>query len=159
MDTGNYVQILIDSLIRKEVLLKKVVDYNEEQQRIITASEFDEAAFQSNLDAKGETVDEILKLDDGFQTVFDRVKEAMQSDKSRYAASIATLQQLIKSVTDLGVRIQAQELRNKELVEKRFTQLRRELSTARTTTSKANEYYKSMNRLNDYESHFLDQKK
>jgi Na+/phosphate symporter len=159
MDTGNYVQILIDSLIRKEVLLKKVVDYNEEQEQIASASEFDEAAFQSNLDAKGEAVDEILKLDDGFQAVFDRVKEVIQNDKSQYAGAIATLQQLIKSVTDLGVRIQAQELRNKTLVEKRFAQLRKELSTARTTTSKANEYYKNMNRLNDYDAHFLDQKK
>jgi hypothetical protein len=159
MDTGNYVQILIDSLIRKEVLLKKVVDYNEEQEQIATASEFDEAAFQSNLDAKGAAVDEILKLDDGFQAVFDRVKEVIQNDKSQYAGAIATLQQLIKSVTDLGVRIQAQELRNKTLVEKRFAQLRKELSTARTTTSKANEYYKNMNRLNSYDAHFLDQKK
>ena len=49
MDTENYLQIMIDSLVQKEELLKQIVDYNEKQQAIITAAEFDDQAFEQNL--------------------------------------------------------------------------------------------------------------
>lgn len=159
MGTANYVQIMIDSLTKKEQLLKQIVDYNEEQKMIITATTFDEEAFQKNIDKKGELVEAILKLDEGFNSVFARVKEAIQERRNELSSEIAVMQQLVKRVTDLGVRIQAQELRNKELVEKCFSEMRRNLSNAKMTTSKANAYYKNANHIHDYDAHFLDQKK
>lgn len=159
MDTGNYLNIMLDSLIKKEDLLKQIVNYNEQQQQIVTAAEFDEEAFEHNISEKGELVEEILRLDEGFNSVFNRVKEDLQQHKSRYSEALVKLKELVTSVTDLGVQIQAQELRNKQLVEKRFAQMRKELSNAKRTTSKANAYYKNANKLNNYESHFLDQKK
>lgn len=159
MDTENYLQIMIDSLVQKEELLKQIVDYNEKQQTIITAAEFDEDAFEQNLNDKGELVEKILKLDEGFNSVFNRIKDDVQSNKARFKQPLARLKELVTTVTDLGVRIQAQELRNKQLVEKRFAQMRKELSNAKRATSKANAYYKNANKLNNYESHFLDQKK
>lgn len=159
MDTQNYVDIMIDSLIKKEELLKQIVDYNEAQQTIVTAPEFKEEAFEKNVADKGEVVEKILRLDEGFNSVFNRIKEELQNNKKKYAKDIERLKTLVASVTDLGVRIQAQELRNKQLVEKRFAQMRKELSQAKRTTSTANAYYKNVNNLNQYESHFLDQKK
>ena len=156
MDTENYLQIMIDSLVQKEELLKQIVDYNEKQQAIITAAEFDEDAFEQNLNDKGELVEKILE---GFNSVFNRIKDDVQSNKARFKQPLARLKELVTTVTDLGVRIQAQELRNKQLVEKRFAQMRKELSNAKRATSKANAYYKNANKLNNYESHFLDQKK
>lgn len=159
MDTQNYVDIMIDSLTKKEELLKQIVDYNEAQQTIVTAPEFKEEAFEKNVADKGEVVEKILRLDEGFNSVFNRIKEELQTNKGKYAKDIEHLKELVASVTDLGVRIQAQELRNKQLVEKRFAQMRKELSQAKRTTSTANAYYKNVNNLNQYESHFLDQKK
>lgn len=159
MDTQNYVDIMIDSLTKKEKLLKQIVDYNEAQQTIVTAPEFKEEAFEKNVADKGEVVEKILRLDEGFNSVFNRIKEELQNNKKKYAKDIERLKTLVASVTELGVRIQAQELRNKQLVEKRFAQMRRELSQAKRTTSTANAYYKNVNNLNQYESHFLDQKK
>lgn len=159
MDTQNYLDIMIDSLAKKEELLKQIVDYNEAQQTIVTAPEFKEEAFEKNVADKGEVVEKILRLDEGFNSVFNRIKEELQTNKGKYAKDIEHLKELVASVTDLGVRIQAQELRNKQLVEKRFAQMRKELSQAKRTTSTANAYYKNVNNLNQYESHFLDQKK
>lgn len=159
MDTQNYVDIMIDSLTKKEELLKQIVDYNEAQQTIVTAPEFKEEAFEKNVADKGEVVEKILQLDEGFNSVFNRIKEELQNNKKKYAKDIERLKTLVASVTELGVRIQAQELRNKQLVEKRFAQMRKELSQAKRTTSTANAYYKNVNNLNQYESHFLDQKK
>ena len=118
-----------------------------------------EEAFEKNVADKGEVVEKILRLDEGFNSVFNRIKEELQTNKGKYAKDIEHLKELVASVTDLGVRIQAQELRNKQLVEKRFAQMRKELSQAKRTTSTANAYYKNVNNLNQYESHFLDQKK
>ena len=159
MDTQNYVDIMIDSLTKKEELLKQIVDYNEAQQTIVTAPEFKEEAFEKNVADKGEVVEKILQLDEGFNSVFNRIKKELQNNKKKYAKDIERLKTLVASVTELGVRIQAQELRNKQLVEKRFAQMRKELSQAKRTTSTANAYYKNVNNLNQYESHFLDQKK
>ena len=159
VDTQNYVDIMIDSLVKKEELLKQIVDYNEAQQTIVTAPEFKEEAFEKNVADKGEVVEKILQLDEGFNSVFNRIKEELQNNKKKYAKDIERLKTLVASVTELGVRIQAQELRNKQLVEKRFAQMRKELSQAKRTTSTANAYYKNVNNLNQYESHFLDQKK
>ena len=159
MDTQNYVDIMIDSLVKKEELLKQIVDYNEAQQTIVTAPEFKEEAFEKNVADKGEVVEKILQLDEGFNSVFNRIKEELQNNKKKYAKDIERLKTLVASVTELGVRIQAQELRNKQLVEKRFAQMRKELSQAKRTTSTSNAYYKNVNNLNQYESHFLDQKK
>ena len=158
MDTENYLQIMIDSLVQKEELLKQIVDYNEKQQAIITAAEFDDQAFEQNLSDKGELVEKILKLDEGFNSVFNRVKDEVQHNKAKFKQPLQRLKELVSAVTDMGVRIQAQELRNKQLVEKRFAQMRKELSNAKRATSKANAYYNA-NKLNNYESHFLDQKK
>ena len=155
MDTQNYVDIMIDSLVKKEELLKQIVDYNEAQQTIVTAPEFKEEAFEKNVADKGEVVEKILQLDEGFNSVFNRIKEELQNNKKKYAKDIERLKTLVASVTELGVRIQAQELRNKQLVEKRFAQMRKELSQAKRTTSTANAYYKNVNNLNQYESHFL----
>ena len=159
MDTENYLQIMIDSLVQKEELLKQIVDYNEKQQAIITAAEFDDQAFEQNLSDKGELVEKILKLDEGFNSVFNRVKDEVQHNKAKFKQPLQRLKELVSAVTDLGVRIQAQELRNKQLVEKRFAQMRKELSNAKRATSKENAYYKNANKRNNYEAHFLDQKK
>ena len=137
MDTQNYVDIMIDSLVKKEELLKQIVDYNEAQQTIVTAPEFKEEAFEKNVADKGEVVEKILQLDEGFNSVFNRIKEELQNNKKKYAKDIERLKTLVASVTELGVRIQAQELRNKQLVEKRFAQMRKELSQAKRTTSTA----------------------
>ena len=136
MDTQNYLDIMIDSLAKKEELLKQIVDYNEIQQTIVTASEFKEEAFEKNIADKGAVVEKILRLDEGFNSVFNRIKEELQTNKKKYAKDIERLKTLV-----------------------RFAQMRKELSQAKRTTSTANAYYKSVNNLNQYESHFLDQKK
>ena len=105
MDTENYLQIMIDSLVQKEELLKQIVDYNEKQQTIITAAEFDDQAFEQNLSDKGELVEKILKLDEGFNSVFNRVKDEVQHNKAKFKQPLQRLKELVSAVTDLGVRI------------------------------------------------------
>ena len=106
METGNYLQIMIDSLIKKKDILQKIVEYNTEQESILKEAEFNGDAFQKNMELKSECIDELNRLDEGFQMVYDRVKEDVQMYKQNYKSDIERLQQLIREVTSLSAAIQ-----------------------------------------------------
>ena len=57
---------------------KQIVDYNNEQEAIVTADELDGDKFQKNMEDKSACIDELNMLDEGFQSVYDRVKENIQ---------------------------------------------------------------------------------
>ncbi len=158
METGNYLQIMIDSLIKKKDILQKIVEYNTEQESILKEAEFNGDAFQKNMELKSECIDELNRLDEGFQMVYDRVKEDVQMYKQNYKSDIERLQQLIREVTSLSAAIQTQEARNKLQVERRFRQLREETKTAKRSMSMANQYYKNMAQISS-EPQFMDKKK
>ena len=50
METENYLQIMISSLEKKKKILQDIVDYNVEQERIVTSGEFDGDKFQKNME-------------------------------------------------------------------------------------------------------------
>ena len=158
METGNYLQIMIDSLIKKKDILQKIVEYNTEQESILKEAEFNGDVFQKNMELKSECIDELNRLDEGFQMVYDRVKEDVQMYKQNYKSDIERLQQLIREVTSLSAAIQTQEARNKLQVERRFRQLREETKTAKRSMSMANQYYRNMAQISS-EPQFMDKKK
>ena len=110
------------------------------------------------MELKSECIDELNRLDEGFQMVYDRVKEDVQMYKQNYKSDIERLQQLIREVTSLSAAIQTQEARNKLQVEHRFRQLREETKTAKRSMSMANQYYKNMAQISS-EPQFMDKKK
>lgn len=158
METTNYLQMMIDSLKMKINILKEISRFNEEQQKLVLSPDMDEDAFQSNLDGKGELIDKLNSMDEGFNSLFNRVKEAVENDKSRYSEEIKELKGLITQVTELGVSIEAQEARNKAAVQNKFSAMRKQLQQAKRSTKMANTYYQNMNKIS-LDPQFLDQKK
>lgn len=158
MSAENYLQIMMESLVKKREILTELVVLNDEQEKIVSKQEFDEADFNKNVADKAELIDELDKLDDGFNSLFERVKEQLNADRSSYAVQIKTMQELIRDVTELAAKVEAKEQRNKALVENTFASMRKQISNARRSTQMANTYYKSMNKLN-YEPQFMDKKK
>lgn len=158
METDNYLQIMINSLKKKKNVLQQIVAYNNEQEVIVMAHEFDGDKFQKNMEDKSACIDELNILDEGFQSVYDRVKADVERYKLDYKNDILILQQLIKEVTSLSATVQAQESRNKLQIERKFRQLRSETKTAKRSVSMANKYYKNMSQIS-YEPQFMDKKK
>ena len=78
METENYLQIMINSLKKKKNVLQQIVAYNNEQESIVMASEFDGDKFQKNMEDKSDCIDELNMLDDGFQSVYYRFKSELQ---------------------------------------------------------------------------------
>lgn len=155
--TTNYLQIMIDSLEKKKDILVKIISLNETQDEILSREELNQDAFENNMHEKGKCIDELGKLDEGFQSVFDRIKEELSNNKQLYSNEIESMKKLIKEVTELGARIEVQEARNKVKVEAMFRKQRQEHKEAKRSASMAKSYYQNMSRIND-EPQFMDTK-
>ena len=153
----NYLQIMIDSLEKKKDILVKIISLNETQDEILSREELNQDAFENNMYEKGKCIDELGKLDEGFQSVFDRIKEELSNNKQLYSNEIESMKKLIKEVTELGARIEVQEARNKVKVEAMFRKQRQEHKEAKRSASMAKSYYQNMSRIND-EPQFMDAK-
>lgn len=155
--TTNYLQIMIDSLNKKKELLTRIIALNEEQNEILSRPELDDDAFDTNMKAKGDCIDELDRLDEGFQSLFNRVRDAINVNKATYANEISAMKKLITEVTELGARIEVQEARNKVKVEEMFRRERQEHKEAKRSASMAKSYYQNMSKVS-YEPQFMDAK-
>ena len=154
-----YVNVLVDSLQKKIMLLNQIIEKNEEQYEIAKAEKFDMDRFDLNTQNKGRLIKDIQDLDEGFETVYERVKKELVGHKDQYKSQIALLQTLISIITDKGVQIQAAEARNKVLIEKHFKIARQDLQRSRVSTQVASSYYKSMNETRYVNPQTIDHKK
>ena len=113
----NYLDILADSLQKKSIVLDKIEDENNKQAKMLKSDSFPYDEFDAAIDRKGELIEELTALDDGFDALYQRIREQLQDNRDKYKDQIAGLQKLVKEVTDKSVAVQAQEARNKQLVE------------------------------------------
>lgn len=157
-ETGQYIAILTESLEKKKVILQKLLRENEKQEAAVK-QENDMEAFDKTVKAKSRLIRELNGLDDGFEKVYDRIREEFLRDKDVYREEIAVMQRLISEITDLSVAMQASEARNKKLVEQYFSYARGKIRQSKKSVRAASDYYKSMNRMNYVGSQFMDRKK
>lgn len=155
----NYLAIMIQSLEKKLGVLNEISSETAVERQLLEADDLDMDAFQAAIDKKSGLIDQIEFLDNGFETLYGHVKEALDADRPRYAQEIARLQDLIRQITDLTVRIQKEELGNRDLAERQFSGMRRKTRELKTSRQVATKYYKSMAKLNTIDPQFVDKKK
>lgn len=155
----NYLSVLEDSLKKKLQILDELTDYTMQQQELLKVEELDYEAFDRLVDQKDPLIQRIMELDQGFETVYDRIKEQLLGNKEQYAAQIRALQSLIGELTDKSVKLQTMEQRNKSAVEQQFRKSREKIRQGRQNKQAALNYYKNMNNANYVPPRFLDDKK
>lgn len=155
----NYLSVLEDSLKKKLQILDELTDYTTQQQELLKVEELDYEAFDRLVDQKEPLIQRIMELDQGFETVYDRIKEQLLGNKEQYAAQIRALQSLIGELTDKSVKLQTMEQRNKSAVEQQFRKSREKIRKGRQNKQAALNYYKNMNNVNYVPPQFLDDKK
>ena len=155
----NYLSVLEDSLKKKLQILDELTDYTTQQQELLKVEELDYEAFDRLVDQKEPLIEKIMELDQGFETVYDRIKEQLLGNKEQYAAQIKALQSLIGELTDKSVKLQTMEQRNKSAVEQQFRKSREKIRQGRQNKQAALNYYKNMNNSNYVPPQFLDDKK
>lgn len=156
--TENYLQVLSDSLDRKIVILEEIQRLTDSQRNIASGESFDDKAFENTIEKKSVLIEQITKLDSGFQLLYDNIKEQLENSRSLYKNEIAKLQQKIKIILDKNAALQTAEQSNRNLITKRFGELKKEIYRIKKSRDTAANYYKTMNNITS-EPFFLDQKK
>ena len=157
--TGNYLTLLEESLRKKLEVLAEIQAYNLRQQELFQSGSADMNKFDEYVAEKGALVDKISALDNGFEKLYANVAKELEGNRAQYAEQIRTLQGLITEVTDQGVAIQAQETRNKKLIEDFFNKERSGIGMNRKTSTAAINYYKTMSKSSVVMPVFMDSKK
>lgn len=151
--------MLEESLIKKLEVMNKIQEENARQKEILSdPEEVDFEAFDKTLDVKGDYIDELNSLDEGFQSLFDRVKSEVGDHKELYAEQIKRMQSLIHDVMDASASIEAEERRNKALAEKYFSKEREKMANSKRSSAVAFNYYQTMSKSKDIPPQFLDKK-
>ncbi|MDE7017152.1 MAG: flagellar export chaperone FlgN, partial [Lachnospiraceae bacterium] len=118
--TENYLVLLEESLRKKLQVMAEIQKYNLRQQEIFQSGSADMERFDEYVAEKGELIDRLSALDSGFEKLYAKIAGQLEGNREKYETQIRTLKRLVTEVTDTGVQIQAQEARNKKLVEDYF---------------------------------------
>ena len=154
----NYLLILQDSLVKKLRVLEQIEECNKRQEEVLTQTPVSLEVFDVITDEKGELIVQMQKLDNGFEQLFERVKTQLEADKDTYRMEIASLQELVRQITDKSITLQAQEARNIALVEKFFSKEKSSLRQGRLGSQAAMSYYASMSRMSINDPRVIDEK-
>lgn len=155
----NYLKILEESLLKKIAVLDEIIVYNKEQEKLLEKESVSLDELDFNMSKKDGLIRKLTELDDGFEALYERIREQLLGNKEMYRAQIKYLQELIAQVTERSVSIQAQEARNKKLIESYFAKEKSQLRQGRQASKAAYDYYKSMNNTAVVPPQIMDQKK
>ena len=152
--TESYLEIMVRSLDRKIEILNRIEQENRKQRDLLDfpvqekeAEEvFEEEAFQRTVEEKGRLIEELLKLNEGFDLLFAKVQKELSGQWDDYRSQVRTMQEKIRMVTELSSRIQVQEQRNKALVDRYFSEERTKIKIGKRSTASAMKYYQTMNK-------------
>lgn len=152
--TESYLEMMVRSLDRKIEILNRIEQENRKQRDLLDfpvqekeAEEvFEEEAFQRTVEEKGRLIEELLKLNEGFDLLFAKVQKELSGQWDFYRSQVRTMQEKIRMVTELSSRIQVQEQRNKALVDRYFSKERTKIKLGKRSTASAMKYYQTMNK-------------
>lgn len=159
MEKSQYISIMIQSLKKKSAVLDTIMELNIQQKEELENPALDPDDFDRTVEKKAEQIQQLELLDNGFQELYEKVREELQSNREAYREDIACMQEYIRKLTNKSATIQAQEARNKDLMTQKFASVRKQVKEVRKSQKVVNQYYKSMMKANYMEAHFTDNKK
>lgn len=154
-----YIQIMLQSLEKKSRVLDQIIQLNEQQKTVLESADSPVEDFDETVEKKSALIEQMEQLDSGFEKLYDRVREELQTNKDVYKDQIRKMQEYIRAVTDKSVQIQTQEARNKELMTSRFARVKKQARQVRANSKATSSYYQSMSRTSVIDPQFMDDKK
>ena len=155
---NKYMDMLVECLEKKNIILDNLKALSKKQTELIQDENFSLTEFDKCVEEKGILIDNILKLDSGFEGLYNKVGKTVADNPSEYKAHLNKMQKLITEITEKSVSIQAEEERNKTMIENRFNREKNAIKSGRSQSKVALDYYNSMNKLNHVDSQFWDRK-
>lgn len=155
---NNSLNVLADSLDIKLEVLTQIKEYTEKQKNALEAESLDLAEYDKYVDEKDKLVDKLISLDDGFEKLYREVSDELNNNKGIYSIQIRQFQDKISAITEISTSIQAQEARNKKMIEEYFAKERQGIRNSRVSSKAAYDYYRNMSGMNLQTSGFMDSK-
>ena len=157
---ATYINVLTTSLRKKVSILEKLVKVTDEEEVLLKKEGVTIEEIEEKEQEKGKYLESLELADEGFEKVFQRIKDEFEENKYQQEEEIKTMQTLIKKITDMTVKIQAQEVRNKQLMEFFFQQKKRDIRSFHNSKRTVNQYQQNMvNRNVNGQAYFLDSKR
>ncbi len=160
MENMDYVVMLRESLEKKADVLNVLLIRNKEQAAILQDPNTTPDDLERNMNMKSELIDRIIMLDEGFEQLFNRVKDIIEEDRETYADEIRLMQDLIRRISDLTADVEATEYKNKEYAKTRFANIKKDVREIKKSGDVVSSYYRNMMAHNKADDPaFLDKKK
>ncbi len=156
---ADYIKIMVESLEKKRDILDRITEQNRQQKLLLSDPNLLPEDFEKNMENKSHLVEQLNLLDEGFEQMFERVKETLQGNREQYAAEIAAMQELIRDITAKTNAIQAQEVRNREDVTRKFAEVRDQVKGVRNSQKVVRQYYQNMMKQSSFSAQVIDNKK
>lgn len=156
-DNSTYVTILRDSLINKKNVLNNIIELTEKQYELVKQGDVEADVFDEIIEEKGRQLAMLNMMDDGFQSVYNRVSDQLRNNSEQYKDIIVEMQRLIDENIALGAKIETMEHRNKELIEAFIARKKEEIKSYHTKQGLSKSY--NMNMANQHvegTSYFMD---
>ncbi len=155
-----YLNVLIDTLRKKEELLNTLIELTKEQDSILAESKFSLDRFDSIMQDKDKVINQLNQVENGFEVIYQRVEKELPANKEQIKTEILEIQKLIRNITDKSMSIQALESKNKEKLIIQLAGRRQEIRNFKATNLAADRYHQNMaNQHQEGQSYFLDKKK
>ena len=140
----NYLLIMIQSLKKKIQVLDCIIDANDRQKNGLEDPNLDPDDFDKIVEEKSKYIEQLDLLDSGFDKLFARVREELDTKRAAYADEIKEMQ--------------VQEARNKDLMTQKFSKIHKQVRDVRVSQQAVNQYYQNMKKINYIDPQFMDNK-
>lgn len=159
MEHKNYINILLQDLRKKNLVLDRIMEANQKQRDALEDPNLDPDDFDVIVEQKAKCIEQLEQLDEGFEQIYARVREELHANREQYLEEIKEMQALIRQLTDKSASIETQEQRNKALMTQKFANVHKQVREIRSSQKVVNQYYQNMMKRNYVDPQFLDNKK
>ena len=154
----NYIEILESSLREKNRVLDEIKCLSEKQSEVVSSESFALEDMDEFIEKKGVLIERLERLDDGFETLYERVSEEVKSNREKYSGQIRNMQNMIREITEKSNSIQALEKRNQAEINSYISKRKSEVKEGRMSSKAAMNYYNAQRNSRYNESVFMDSK-
>ncbi len=155
-----YINILIDTLKKKESILRDLTAATEAQAALLESEELDLDAFNAQVDEKERLLERLSELDEGFMELYEKVRSELMEHTALYADQVKEVQGLVRTQTELSTALQAAEERNRTKLSIYFSRGHQKARDYKVSSQTAAAYYKNMSgKHQDGDSYFFNRKK
>ena len=159
MQEREYLELLIQSLKKKLLLLNQIIVLNQQQKEMLMDENLDPDTLDVNVREKDELISQVTQLDDGFDEIYAHIADLMKKNHSDYEEELDRMRELIRQIMAKDASIRADEQRNYELAQKKFARVKKQIREVKTSQKMVNRYYQNMMQQRQADIQYMDNKK